>query len=388
MKEKEIIKLKTKIKALNSNYLYNKHNDNTNNNSNISMVLKSKANSSIYTSSKDDIDNNNKFKFDEFYTIFKDNQNNNDNIKKTMSNIKQSRNNNFFSIINRHINKKNGISQQNTIININSYQQKNYSTNNLRKNNSNNNRNKNFINSNRNKNYKLNSHNNSSLNITNNTYNMNKNNIMINFNPKNVNVNIEKLKVQKKLSEYQKLIDQKLNELILSKHPHIKGNKNTLHIRHNSSPNIYINNYYNSQRKYNTSVVGLEYYLNRKKKKTILRNISTNNIPLNKNNQNNSKKLTSKSTIDSVYKRKVNQKNKNKSQSMKKIKCSSDNIYNLKQNSNKVSFNSKMNEFNNSKHNNDNNNDSIADKEKTNLSLRKFIFAKCSAPNSNTINIH
>ena len=54
---------------------------------------------------------------------------------------------------------------------------------------------------------------------------MNKNNIMINFNPKNVNVNIEKLKVQKKLSEYQKLIDQKLNELILSKHPHIKGNK-------------------------------------------------------------------------------------------------------------------------------------------------------------------
>ena len=387
MKEKEIIKLKTKIKALNSNYLYNKHNDNTNNNSNLSMVLKSKANSSIYTSSKDDIDNNNKFKFDEFYTIFKDNQNNNDNIKKTMSNIKQSRNNNFFSIINRHINKKNGISQQNTIININSYQQKNYSTNNLRKNNSNNNRNKNFINSNRNKNYKLNSHNNSSLNITNNTYNMNKNNIMINY-PKNVNVNIEKLKVQKKLSEYQKLIDQKLNELILSKHPHIKGNKNTLHIRHNSSPNIYINNYYNSQRKYNTSVVGLEYYLNRKKKKTILRNISTNNIPLNKNNQNNSKKLTSKSTIDSVYKRKVNQKNKNKSQSMKKIKCSSDNIYNLKQNSNKVSFNSKINEFNNSKHNNDNNNDSIADKEKTNLSLRKFIFAKCSAPNSNTINIH
>ena len=47
-----------------------------------------------------------------------------------------------------------------------------------------------------------------------------------------------------------------------------------------------------------------------------------------------------------------------------------------------------MNEFNNSKHNNDNNDDSIADKEKANLSLRKFIFAKCSAPNSNTINIH
>ena len=45
---------------------------------------------------------------------------------------------------------------------------------------------------------------------------MNKNNIMINFNQKNTNsnVNIEKLKVQKKLHEYQKLIDQKLNELI------------------------------------------------------------------------------------------------------------------------------------------------------------------------------
>ena len=79
-KEKEIVKLKTKIKVLNANNaLNNQKNDiNTNNNSNISIAFKSKANSSLYTSSKDDnIDYNNKYKFDEFYTIYKENQNQN-----------------------------------------------------------------------------------------------------------------------------------------------------------------------------------------------------------------------------------------------------------------------------------------------------------------------
>ena len=38
----------------------------------MSLAFKSKANSSIYTTSKDDLDNKNKL--DEFYTIFKENQ--------------------------------------------------------------------------------------------------------------------------------------------------------------------------------------------------------------------------------------------------------------------------------------------------------------------------
>ena len=87
---------------------------------------------------------------------------------------------------------------------------------------------------------------------------------MINLNPKNVNMNVEKLKVQKKLYEYQRLIDQKLNELIKNRHPHMKrGSKGSFHIRRNSSPDIYIKNNMsnNSQRKQNSSVYGLEYYL-------------------------------------------------------------------------------------------------------------------------------
>ena len=61
-------------------------------------------------------------------------------------------------------------------------------------------------------------------NITNNNYNMNKNNIMINLSTNIVsnNLNLEKLKIQQKLVEYRKLIDQKINELINNK----KGNLN------------------------------------------------------------------------------------------------------------------------------------------------------------------
>ena len=87
------------------------------------MAFKSKANSSLYTSSRDDLDYNNKYKFDEFYTIYRENMknDNNENYKdKTMSNSKPSRNShNFFTLVNRQMNKKNNLSQQNTIISIN-----------------------------------------------------------------------------------------------------------------------------------------------------------------------------------------------------------------------------------------------------------------------------
>ena len=234
----------------------------------MSMAFKSKANSSIYTTSKDDLDN--KYKFDEFYTIFKENQINDKIINKnrTMSNANQSRNNNYFTMINRNKNKKKNMSQQNSIININSYQTKNYSTNNLRKKYQNNSGKPNLISSTRkNQRYKLNNYYGNSFNITNNTYNMNKNNIMINLGQKNANVSLEKIKVQKKLYEYQKLIDQKLNELIKGKYPQIKNKKLTFQLRQNSSPNIVINNCNNSQIKANQALMGLDYYLKKKKKK-------------------------------------------------------------------------------------------------------------------------
>ena len=113
--------MKSKFKLLNSNYVNNENN--ANNNSNISLLLKSKANSSIYTTSKDDVDSN-KYKYDDFNNVYKE---------KTMSNFNQSRNNNLFTLLNRHKIKNNNINQSNTIININSYLSKNYSTNNLKK---------------------------------------------------------------------------------------------------------------------------------------------------------------------------------------------------------------------------------------------------------------
>ena len=382
-KEKDIVKLKTKIKVLNANNIYNnQRNDNyTNNNSIISVAFKSKANSSLYTSSKDDIDN--KYKFDEFYTVYKENQNNENasNKNRNKSNIRPSRNNNnnYFTIVNKQMDKKHNMSQQNTIININSYLQKNYSTNNLKKNSSNNSKKK-FINSNRQKQaYKLNSNNSNSFNITNNTYNMNKNNIMINFNPKNINsdMNLEKLKVQKKLQEYQKLIDQKLNELINKKNHRTKNNKYILHIRQNSSPNIYMNNFNNTQKKYNQSLIGINYYLrknsNKKKNTVTAPNVNTKNF--------NYKKLMSKSTIDSIKRTKISQKNINKNSNFIRNKNNSGFINNMKQTLNKASFISKADDSNSKKDEESSNN-----KGKINLSLRKFIFAKCGNPASNTIN--
>ena len=346
------------------------------------MAFKSKANSSLYTSSRDDLDYNNKYKFDEFYTIYRENMknDNNENYKdKTMSNSKPSRNShNFFTLVNRQMNKKNNLSQQNTIISINSYLQKNYSTNNLRKNSSNNRKKENMHSNKRKQNCKLNSHNSSSFNITNNTYNMNKNNIMINLNPKNEVINLEKLKVQKKLHEYQKLIDQRLNDLIRNKHPHIKSKKYRLNIRQNSSPNIYLNNYNNSKKKYNTSLVGINYYIKKTKQKNSTSNIYTNN---NRGNiKNASKKLTSKSTLDSIKKSYINNNN-NSQRNLRRNKNNSEYINNMKQNINKASFNSRNEDSNGSKRD-----DSNQTKGKTNLSLRKFIFAKCGNPVSKTIN--
>ena len=176
IKQKEIVKLQAKIKILNNSNI-------SLNNGNNNSLIRTKANSSLITTSKDDLDYNNKYKLEELYLLYRDNPNNDSNLysykNKTMSNIKSSRNNNFFVMVNKQAAKnKNNMSIPNNLNNF----IKNFSSNSLRKKSTNNIKKKNVINSNRkNKNLKQTIHNSNSLNITNNTYNMSKNNIMINL---------------------------------------------------------------------------------------------------------------------------------------------------------------------------------------------------------------
>ena len=376
-KQKEIEKLEAKIKVLNNSNKHKNENISLNNNYNNSAI-KSGINSTLYSISKEDFENSNKYKPDELYTLYKENNINNENNEsnillfknKTISNPQPSRNANFLKIINKQTNKNPTM--------------KNFSINSAIKNNSNyssvNNKRNNIINSNRGKKkLKQNMKNNNSLNITNNTFNMSKNNIMINLNPKNVNMNIEKLKVQKKLYEYQRLIDQKLNELIKNRNSHVKRNKKfSFHLRRNSSPDIYIHNKMNnsSQRRHNKTTLGLEYFLRRIKKK------SSTPITNSKNNQESnskaSRKILSRSTFDSIRKRKNSHKS-SKSKSIKKNK--NIDINNLKQNLKKENYYSKTKDLNNSGQDND----YFIINGKSNLSLRKYIFSKCSNPTSNIV---
>lgn len=76
-------------------------------------------------------------------------------------------------------------------------------------NNNNNSRNNMFKNINFSKSIKLDQKVKHPVNITNNNYNAQKNNVLINLNT----INLEKLKLQKKLAEYRKIIDKKINSL-------------------------------------------------------------------------------------------------------------------------------------------------------------------------------
>ena len=295
-----------------------------------------------------------------------------------MSNFNQSRNNHLLKILNRRKIKKTNISQANTIININSYHSKNNSTNNLKKNNSS--RNKKTIDSSKKQKYKLNFHNNSSFNITNNTYNMNKNNIMINLNPKNINMNMEKMKVQKKLLQYQSLIDQKLNELMMKKHPHIKNRQSSFNLRQNSSPNIYIRNLKYPKKQFNLGTI--DYYFKKSKKKKLTRNSSEIHI------SQGSKMIDSKSALESFKGRKINLELKSKNQYVRNEKVNSEIRNSFKYSLNQENLD-KLNNLNSVKQKDLNNDNAVSkenSKENTNLSLRNFIFTKCVKPISNMIN--
>ena len=80
------------------------------------------------------------------------------------------------------------------------------------------------------------------LNITNNNYNMNKNNVMINLNTNILsnNLQLEQLKIQQKLEDYRKLIDQRIDQLILLNSSNAKKPKKSSIFHFNSTYDKYI----------------------------------------------------------------------------------------------------------------------------------------------------
>ena len=119
--------------------------------------------------------------------------------------------------------------------------------------------------------------------------------------------------------------------------------------------------------------MGLEYFLRKIKQKS-----STPNTNY-KNNQENNSFISRK-----IITKKNNQRSTNKSQSIKKIKNNPESISNLKQNLNKACYNTKSRDLNNTSKQ-DFTNESITINKKSNLSLRKYIFAKCNKPTTNEI---
>ena len=87
--------------------------------------------------------------------------------------------------------------------------------------------------------------------------------------------------------------------------------------------------------------------------------------------------------MDTIKKNSFNQRNNIQNSNIKKKKCNSEFINNMKQSLNKASFNSKNEDSTIIK----DENNSLS-KGKANLSLRKFIFSKCSNPISKTNKIH
>ena len=215
-KEKEIIKLQTKISVLNKNL----KNINNTNNTNISILLKSKTNSFIYTNKDSSINNDN------VNTIKTTNLNDNTIIpniiiKNRVPNIKKFKN----KILNNSILKNNMSmielhSEKNNMSNF-------YFTNNHSGIN-------NFSNT-----QVINNDFEDSINHSKKKY-KNKSVLMkkqfpyynISKNCKNPDLKLEKLIVQKNLAKYKKLIDKKINELLIK-----DKKRSTL-----KTPNKYIKN--------------------------------------------------------------------------------------------------------------------------------------------------
>ena len=391
-KEKELIQAQIKLKelrAINSANNFYHNNTNTNNNNNYrtkSYISKSNSSINIYkdnlTEKKDSLLNNNinkttnnnsllnNMKIKNRYTKIKKNYITNPNITlnnltlslqniKKMSNSKTKHKKKYNNSTN-YFNKK-YMNNLTTILFIkepkNKFKKKErnkslYNNKNNRNMNksmldlfpsrnlnylfNNNNNNKKYINNNYNiNNYNINNNSNKrkktkSLNITHNTINMNKNSVLINLNANIINTKtpIENYKVQQKLMEYKKYLNKKLNEFTKKNKKNVQiipppSNKNYKKInkyfkknnnKRKISPyqnvqNIKLNfNSNNSSRKNKTKKNNFDFYTNIILKPTNIfnnvasRSSSTNskssmNIAKKSNKNYNKTKLTKKKTL-------------------------------------------------------------------------------------------
>ena len=166
--------------------------------------------------------------------------------------------------------------------------------------------------------------------MTNNNYNMNKSNVMINLNTSIVgdNLNLEKLKIEQKLIEYRKLIDKKINELMINKKRNINHKKKSpTYEKHKTNAKVsspknyeiykkasmsYINSNYGKKRKINNisktnyKYLDKEYFKNLMPKKM---NVFDNNKHLNKKIVNSNSQTNMKIRRNSKNKYNIISKN-------------------------------------------------------------------------------
>ncbi len=289
---------------------YNNNNSSLNNNSNnnkINISIKNIENNKKLKTKKLLLRNMSTSNIEPHYT----NINYSNNKKNLVSNY-NNKNSSINESISNYLYKINE-SELNNISRDNSYNKKKY------------NKNSSFISDNNKLNLKL------PVNITNNNYNMNKNNVMINVSTNIVsdNINNEKMKVEQKLIEYQKLIDRRIDELMNNKKRSTNQKKERAHSKFNSEgKHSFAKNYeiykkvsissINSEqekkakKKYNNisntsyKYINNEYFQNIRDKNIIIpkkMNACNNKRLINNNSQNNIKnKQISKNKINIVSK--------------------------------------------------------------------------------------
>jgi len=174
---------------------------------------------------------------------------------------------------------------------------------------------------------------------------------------------LERLTVQEKLDEYKKIIDKKLNDITRNK------NSNLIKSNHNKSCSNIISKEKSLERE--ISVI---------QKKGLSHRLTDNNLIIikgsdkkNKNNNNNKKKIINKSMI--ILKNSISKTNcNNKGKLMKKKDILPiENKENLSNNN--------FNNINISNNNISTMNNNISSKQ--NITLRQFIFSKCSTSTTN-----
>ena len=206
LKEKNIV-LTKKIKNFENKKFININNSIDNNNSESYFVSSNRVPSDLSKNINDKLnikDMKKKYKFNpSFHSSITNNIINKKIINKKMNlstfNYSQL---DLSSHLNKKKSKRDNSNNENVSLFFNKIEDNLYNTNN-------NSRNNIFKNINISNSIKLDHKGKNRFNVTSNNFNMQKNNVLINLNT----INLEKLKLQKKLAEYRKIIDKKINAL-------------------------------------------------------------------------------------------------------------------------------------------------------------------------------